>query len=126
MTSSAGPDGLAGKRVLVTGGSRGLGEATVRCLAAAGATVVAAARSRPDDPSFRAGFVAADLSTAEGADALSEQVLQLLGGVDILIDNAGGGTPPTDTLRRPDDDWHADIELNLMSAIRLDRLLVPG
>ena len=94
MTSSAEPDGLAGRRVLITGGSRGLGEAAVRRFAAAGATVVAASRSRPDDPSLPASFVPADLSTAAGARALSEQVLRLLGGVDILVNNAGGGTRP--------------------------------
>jgi NAD(P)-dependent dehydrogenase (short-subunit alcohol dehydrogenase family) len=126
MTSWVQSEDLAGKRVLITGGSRGLGEAAVRRFAAAGATVVATSRSRPGDPSFPAGFIPADLSTAEGAGTVSERVLEMLGGVDILIDNAGGATPPVNTLNRPDDDWHADIELNLMSAIRLDRLLVPG
>jgi NAD(P)-dependent dehydrogenase (short-subunit alcohol dehydrogenase family) len=120
------PDGLADKRVLVTGGSRGLGEATVRRFAAAGATVVAASRTKPDDPSFPARFVEVDLSTPDGPRALAERALEILGGVDVLIDNAGANTGLCDILDRPDQDWDANLAVNLMSAVRLDRLLVPG
>jgi NAD(P)-dependent dehydrogenase (short-subunit alcohol dehydrogenase family) len=126
VTPDVTPDGLAGRRVLVTGGSRGLGEATVRRYAAAGARVVAASRTRPDDPSLPADFIPADLSTADGVSGLAERALRILGGVDILIDNAGAGTPPQNILDRPDQDWDADLAINLMSAVRLDRLLVPG
>ncbi|WP_030899163.1 oxidoreductase [Streptomyces sp. NRRL F-5126] len=118
-------EGLAGLRVLVTGGSRGLGEATARRFAAAGATVVVASRTRPADD-MPATFIPADLRSDEGAQALARRVLDSVGGVDVLVNNAGATGGPVPTLRRPDASWLADLEMNLLSAVRLDRALVPG
>jgi NAD(P)-dependent dehydrogenase (short-subunit alcohol dehydrogenase family) len=118
-------ESLAGLRVLVTGGSRGLGAATVRRFAAAGATVLAAARKVPDD-ALPATFFPADLATAEGASILARQVMDAVGGIDILVNNAGAGTAPADTLVRTDESWESDLQVNLLSAVRLDRQLVPG
>ncbi|MEC9364935.1 MAG: SDR family NAD(P)-dependent oxidoreductase, partial [Pseudomonadota bacterium] len=61
--------GLAGKRVLVTGGTRGAGAATVRALLDAGARIVVAARSLPAQAVSEVHYLAANLSTAEGAQA---------------------------------------------------------
>ncbi|GAA3568905.1 oxidoreductase [Amycolatopsis ultiminotia] len=116
---------LSGRRVLVTGGSRGLGEATVRRFAAAGATVLAASRSEPPDD-LPATFVPADLSTEEGAAHLAREVTERVGGIDILVDNAGAASAPASTLERPGSSWTADLEINLLSAVRLDQHLVPG
>lgn len=120
------PEGLSGRRVLVTGGSRGLGAAIVRRFAAAGATVLAAARTPPEPGELPATFFAADLATAEGAADLARRVLDTAGGVDVLVDNAGSASPPADTLVRSDESWEADLALNLLGAVRLDRHLVPG
>lgn len=114
-----------GLRVLVTGGSRGLGEATVRRFAAAGATVLTASRTAPADD-LPATFIPADLATAQGVADLGRRVLDTVGGVDVLVDNAGAATAPAPTLQRPDDAWLADLDINLLSAVRLDRILVPG
>ncbi|OPF81846.1 short-chain dehydrogenase [Streptomyces antioxidans] len=119
-------EGLAGRRALVTGGSRGLGAAIVRRLAAAGATVFAAARTAPPGGSLPARFFAADLADPDGARQLAERVRDAAGGVDILIDNAGAGSAPADTLTRPQETWRSDLEVNLLSAVRLDQELVPG
>ncbi|MFD6043553.1 oxidoreductase [Streptomyces koyangensis] len=116
---------LDGLRVLVTGGSRGLGAATVRRFVAAGATVLTASRSRPEEDSG-ATFLAADLSTQRGAAELGRRVVQQVGGVDVLVNNAGAASPPAPTLSRSDESWQADLEMNLLSAVRLDRALVPG
>ncbi|MET9141821.1 oxidoreductase [Streptomyces parvulus] len=118
-------EGLAGLRVLVTGGSRGLGAATVRRFAAAGATVLTASRSRPGEDSG-ATFLAADLSTQQGVAELGRQVVDQVGGVDVLVNNAGAASAPAPTLSRSDESWQADLEMNLLSAVRLDRALVPG
>ncbi|MDH6522997.1 NAD(P)-dependent dehydrogenase (short-subunit alcohol dehydrogenase family) [Streptomyces sp. SAI-135] len=118
-------EGLDGLRVLVTGGSRGLGAATVRRFVAAGATVLTASRSRPKEDGG-ATFVPADLSTQEGAAELGRRVVEQVGGVDVLVNNAGAASAPAPTLTRSDASWHADLEMNLLSAVRLDRALVPG
>jgi len=119
-------EGLAGRRVLVTGASRGLGAATVRRLSAAGATVLATARSAPAEESIPARFFTADLADPNGARQLAEQVLDAVGGVDVLINNAGAGSAPAGVLTRPMQTWQSDLEVNLLSAVRLDQELVPG
>ncbi|CDR14034.1 oxidoreductase [Streptomyces iranensis] len=119
-------EGLAGRRALVTGGSRGLGAAIVRRLAAAGATVFATARTAPPEGALPARFFTADLADPDGARQLAERVRDAAGGVDILIDNAGAGSAPEHTLTRPQETWRSDLEVNLLSAVRLDQELVPG
>lgn len=116
---------LDGLRVLVTGGSRGLGAATVRRFVAAGANVLTASRSRPEEDSG-ATFLAADLSTQQGVAELGRRVVEQVGGVDVLVNNAGAASAPAPTLSRSDESWQADLEMNLLSAVRLDRALVPG
>jgi NAD(P)-dependent dehydrogenase (short-subunit alcohol dehydrogenase family) len=83
---------FTGKRALVTGGTRGIGAAIVHRLSGAGATVVTTARSTPQDLRQPERFVAADLSTAAGAEQVVRFVRERLGGVDMLVHN-GGSTP---------------------------------
>ncbi|MEV3964685.1 oxidoreductase [Nocardia sp. NPDC050193] len=118
-------DGLAGLRVLVTGGSRGLGEATARRFATAGATVLTASRTPPPHD-LPATFLRADLRSEAGVADLGQRVLDSVGGVDVLVNNAGAASGPVPTLERSDASWLADLEMNLLSAVRLDRALVPG
>ena len=90
---------LRGKRALVSGGSRGIGAATARLLARAGADVMIGFRSRGDDAArvvaelealgVKAGSHGADLSTVEGAESLVGETLRLLGGLDLFVGNAG-------------------------------------
>lgn len=118
-------EGLEGLRVLVTGGSRGLGAAAVRRFAEAGATVVAMSRTAPAEE-LPATFVTGDLSTTAGVAEVGAKVLDAVGGVDVLVDNAGSATAPVASLERTDESWLADLNANLLSAVRLDRILVPG
>jgi NAD(P)-dependent dehydrogenase (short-subunit alcohol dehydrogenase family) len=122
------PQEFAGARALITGGTRGIGEATARRLADAGAEVVVAARTEPRHPlGTRIRFVAADIATADGVGTLAERALELLGGIDILVSNAGGQTlRPGGVLVFSDEDWQRDLAINLLSAVRLDRALVPA
>jgi NAD(P)-dependent dehydrogenase (short-subunit alcohol dehydrogenase family) len=116
---------LRGARVLVTGGTRGIGAATARKLAAAGADVVVAART-PPTTSTPHTFVAADIATASGVTALAERAVERLGGIDVIVSNAGGQTHrPEGALHFTDDDWQHDLDTNLLSAVRLDRALLP-
>lgn len=117
-----------GKRVLVTGGTRGMGLAIVRRLAAGGATVVSTARSpQPDGEAPAASFIKADVATREGVDEVAKQSLERFGGIDILINNVGGSSAPAGgVLALGDSDWQRAIDANLLAAVRLDRAFLPG
>lgn len=118
---------LAGMRALVTGGTRGVGEAVVRGLVEADVRVVAAARSLPSRAIENVRYVAVDLSTAEGAQHAADSVRQHLGGVDILVNVVGGSTAPAGGFAALDDsEWSKELDQNLMSAVRLDRALLPS
>ena len=118
---------LAGMRALVTGGARGVGAAVVQALAEADVRVVAVARSLPSRAVENVRYVAVDLSTAEGAYHTAESVREHLGGIDILINVVGGSTAPAGGFAALDDsEWSKELDLNLMSAVRLDRALLPS
>lgn len=120
-------DGLAGKRVVVTGGTKGIGAAITARLAGAGASVVVAARSAPESLPANVHFVKADVATESGVAALAEAALAHLGGVDVVVDNAGGAELGTGTIPELSDrHWEEAYQLNVMSAVRLDRALLPG
>src|SRR6266436_5677184 len=115
-----------GKRALVTGGTRGIGEAIVKRLVRGGATVITTARSVPTD-GVPGQFVKADLSTREGVDSVIKSTLDRFGGLDVLINNVGGSSAPSGgALALTDDDWQQTFDLNLFSAVRLDRAFLPS
>jgi len=116
-----------GKRALITGGTKGIGEAIVRRLAAGGAKVVTTARSPLPENRTPGVFIQADLSTPEGAEKVIGEVLDRLGGVDILVSNVGGSNVPGGgVLALSDEDWLYTINTNLFAAVRLDRGLLPA
>jgi NAD(P)-dependent dehydrogenase (short-subunit alcohol dehydrogenase family) len=118
---------LAGKRVLVTGGTEGIGKAIARRLAAAGARVATTARSKAPDNQTRELFVQADVSTAAGADAVVRAVLERFGGLDIVVHNVGGSSAPGGGFAAlTDEEWRRELDLNLLAAVRLDRGLLPS
>jgi NAD(P)-dependent dehydrogenase (short-subunit alcohol dehydrogenase family) len=117
---------FTGKRALVTGGTRGIGEAIVQRLRGAGALVVTTARSTPQHLLQPELFVAADLSTAEGAEQVVSAVRDRLGGIDILVHNVGGSSAPSGGFAvLTDDEWQDALNSNLLGAVRLDRGLLP-
>jgi NAD(P)-dependent dehydrogenase (short-subunit alcohol dehydrogenase family) len=118
---------LTNLRALVTGGTRGIGAAVVNALVDAGANVVATARSNPSKADKRVRVVTADLATAEGCAATATAALQLLGGIDILINTLGGSSAPAGGFAALDDsEWFKELNQNLMPAVRLDRALLPA
>ena len=119
--------GLKGKRVLVTGGTRGLGQATVDLFREQGARVLVAARSVPDAPMVGVEYLAADLMSAQGCARLAEQVEDLWSGVDVVVHVLGGSNAPAGGFAALTDAiWEDELSLNLMAAVRLDRALAPG
>jgi len=116
---------LAGKRALVTSGTRGAGAATVDLFRALGAQVLTTARTRPQAMPAD-GFVAADLTTTQGCATVADAVRQRLGGLDIIVHMLGGSSAPPGGFAALDDgEWQRELDLNLFPAVRLDRLLVP-
>jgi 3-oxoacyl-[acyl-carrier protein] reductase len=120
MNTETGILNLAGRRALVTGASRGIGAATVRLLAAAGADVMIGYRTRSDDANrvaeqagqfgVRAAVHAADLSEPGSAAQLVDATVSAFGGIDILVANAGI--------------WpHEDVALGSMDANRWQRTM---
>ena len=118
---------LAGMRALVTGGARGVGAAVVQALVEADVRVLAVARSLPSRPVEKVHYLTADLSTAEGAQDAAKSAHQQLGGIDILINVVGGSSAPAGGFAALDDSqWSKELDQNLMSAVRLDRALLPS
>ena len=123
---------LTGKTALVTGSSQGIGLAIAKELTKAGATVVLSGRSQDSLDSAAADIAAAadvpkprtvagDLGTKPGVAALASEV----GGVDILVNNLGI-YESKDALDITDEDWQEYLDVNLLSAVRLTRALLPA
>ena len=123
---------LSGKTALVTGSTSGIGHATAKGLAAAGATVVVNGRAQGKVdaavaviakavPGAKVRGVAADVSTVAGCKTL----VAALPDVDILINNAGI-FEPKGFFDIPDDDWSRFFEVNVMSGVRLSRAYMRG
>lgn len=125
MSPPIDPTEFAGKRVLVSGGTKGLGRAVVDRFLAGGARVITAARGA-SAPIDGVQFVQADLTTAEGGEALAATALDRLGGIDILAHVIGGSTTPGGGfVALTDEHWLSELNLNLLATVRLDRLLIP-
>jgi NAD(P)-dependent dehydrogenase (short-subunit alcohol dehydrogenase family) len=124
--SSAERDRLDGRRALVTGGSKGTGRAVVARLRELGADVYATARSMPEGYELPDRFIEADTTTPGGSAIVADRLLAA-GGVDVLVHVVGGtSTPPGGFAVITDEQWTADLQLNLLGAVRLDRALLPG
>lgn len=120
-------DEFRGKRALVTGGTQGIGEAVVKRLTQGGATVITTARSNPSHIPSSVTFIQADLSTSEGCELVVKETLSRFGGVDILVNVLGGSTAPSGGFAAlTDTEWSKALDLNLLSAVRLDRGLLPS
>jgi NAD(P)-dependent dehydrogenase (short-subunit alcohol dehydrogenase family) len=125
---------LSGKVAVITGGSRGIGRAIAKALAAQGAQTVLAAKSEANlkrtadeiatTNAPKPTIVATDLSTAQGCQALFEQVKKAHGRCDILV-NSAGATKAGNFLEQPDEIWMDGFALKFFGAVRLSRLFWP-
>ena len=122
---------LSGKTAIVTGASKGIGQAVTQALVDAGAYVIAGSRSRGPklgalEEAGKVTFVASDLSTPDGADGLVAAAAEH-GGVDVLVNNAGAVTVhPEGFASLTDDDWQASWDLNVMGVVRTTRAALPA
>jgi 3-oxoacyl-[acyl-carrier protein] reductase len=123
--------GIAGKRAAVAGASGGLGLASAAALAAEGVSVAICGRDRARIEEAaatigeRAIALVADVGTPDGATRFVEAATEALGGIDILVPNAGG--PPAGTFASTDlDAYPAALDLNLLSVVAMCKAAVPA
>lgn len=126
---------LTGRTALVTGGSKGIGNAIARGLAQAGADLFICSRSEAplkgaaeqirNQTGKRVEYTAADMAVRADVTRVAELATEQLGKVDILVNNAGWNIPQSiDEIQ--DDDWQYLVELNLNSVMAMTRAIVPG
>ena len=115
-----------GKRVLVTGGTKGAGKAIADRFLRGGGTVIITARSAPDEKTG-SHFIQADVSTSEGTTKVIRETLDRFKGIDIIVHNVGGSSAPSGGFITVTDElWQQAINENLFPAVRLDRGLLPS
>jgi NAD(P)-dependent dehydrogenase (short-subunit alcohol dehydrogenase family) len=120
-------DEFKGKRVLVTGGTKGMGQAMVRRFTLSGASVATTARSPLPEGQTVALFVQTDIGTPAGVQEVISRVQQEWGGLDVLVNNVGGSEAPNGGYQAlSDDDWEKALNVNLLASVRLDRAFLPG
>ncbi|HEX4192453.1 MAG TPA: SDR family oxidoreductase [Stellaceae bacterium] len=124
---------LAGKIAIVTGASRGIGEAIATTLAAHGATVALVARGSADLDAVAARLTIAggrafafpcDLRHAHEVTQVVNTIVTQLGAIDILVNNAGA-TPHGSLLERDDAEWHDAYEAKIHNFVRMCRACWP-
>ena len=126
---------LTDRAAIVTGSSRGIGRAIAAGLAAEGCRLTLCART-PEALERTAAelrargatvlAVAADLTGPEEPARVVEATLQAYGRVDILVNNAGGARGAGAFLETAETAWQAALDLNLLAAVRLSRLVAPA
>jgi len=122
---------LTGKRALVTGASGGIGGAIARVLHGAGAEVgVSGTRQGPLDElaaslGGRVHVLVCDLSDPEAVEALPKRATEAMGGVDVLVNNAGI-TRDNLFMRMSDAEWQSVLDINLTASFRLCRGVLRG
>jgi 3-oxoacyl-[acyl-carrier protein] reductase len=128
--------GLEDKVVIVTGSSKGIGKAIAVELAREGCRVVLTARGEKDleeavEDVRRTGSVggvlavAADVTKADEVERLIDAAVACFGTVDVLVNNAGGTGRHSPFHELSDEEWFEILDLNLISAVRLTRAVLP-
>ena len=125
---------LNGRTALITGGSLGLGKAMAQAFYSEGASVaIVARRQEPLDeavaeigagPGGKIAAYVCDVSDPESIANTHAAITEAMGGVDILVNNAGQSAAKPFT-EITDEEWQSDIDLKLMAAVRLTRLVWP-
>jgi 3-oxoacyl-[acyl-carrier protein] reductase len=127
---------LTGRRALVTGSTKGIGEATVRLLASCGASVVVHGRDRGKAERIVAEITAAggtaaavmgDLTAASGVETVTSSIEGRFGGIDVLVNNVGSAQPfSPDWFAVDDQQWLGSYQCNVVAGVSMVRYFIPG
>ncbi len=128
--------GLSGRTAVITGGSKGIGRAIARGLAAEGVKLVLIARNAEalekaaDDIRKASGVdviaASADITSTEQVDAAAKAARDAFGSVNIVVNNAGGPMRRMDRqILWPDSDWIGDLDNKILGALRVTRAFLP-
>ena len=122
--------GLSGARVIVTAAGSGIGNAVARAFAGAGARVYtcdvdAALVERVRGEGWAAGTSVADVGRQDDVDRFFDEALAQLGGLDVLVNNAGIGGPVACVEDVPPDEWRRTLDVNLTGAFLCTRRAAP-
>ncbi|MEU0498850.1 SDR family oxidoreductase [Mycobacterium sp. NPDC006124] len=118
---------LVGKTAVVTGGSKGIGAAIVARFVNGGARVVTSGRSHPGSLPMGVEYVVADVATVDGVNELARRAQEILGDIDVVVNNAGASTPHLGGVLDIDDaEWVHDLNINFLAAVRLNAALLPA
>ena len=125
------------KVAVITGGSSGIGKATAKIFAAEGVRIILSDLDKQDleeaakdireiaSSDDQVVSIQADLSKADGADKLADEIEYKFGGADIVVHTAGARGAAGDFLELTDEDWLQTIDIDLMSAVRISRAFIP-
>lgn len=117
---------LKGQVALVTGGTKGIGKAIADKLSSSGAQVVITARTAPQENTSIHHFIAADLTNPEDAEVIAQKIGEKYGRLDIIVNNAGANLSPGGGFEAlSDEHWYNDWQLNFLSVVRINKLLLP-
>src|SRR3954466_8498639 len=111
---------MAALRVIVTGGASGIGAAVVDVLRERGARVIVFDRDVVEGEDA----IRVDVSDAAGGDAAVSDAVARLGGLDVLVNNAGVGAAGT-VADNSDEEWHRVFDINVVGMVRVSRAALP-
>ena len=124
---------LENRKVVITGASEGIGRALTLAFASAGAKVAGCARNKARLEAVEKEidgnghlFISGDLTESGDLKNFFEKIQETFGGIDVLINNAGSIVKLANFLEVTDKDWQDSFNINLMTAVRLSRLLIPS
>lgn len=118
-------EALSGLRALVTGGSSGIGLATAQLFAGLGARVGVADLHAPPEGAGEFAFAEVDVGDDAGVRSGVEALISALGGLDVLVNNAGIGAQGT-VEDNADDEWHRVLNVNVVGIVRVTRAALPA
>ncbi|MEE2987846.1 MAG: SDR family oxidoreductase [Nitrospinota bacterium] len=124
---------LENRKVVITGASEGIGRSLTLAFASAGAKVAGCARNKARLEAVEKEmdgnghlFISGDLTESGDLKNFFEKIQETFGGIDVLINNAGSIVKLANFLEVTDKDWQDSFNINLMTAVRLSRLLIPS